>query len=102
MYAVKLNINKAALQKTLWGDYFVNMKAQRVVKGAQVNILTWFFFFPLAYNFFCDPLFFLYSFYKLLLDTEFGRIIFLISLVYYQIIKLFQPSVGKNDFSVRN
>ncbi|PVD19820.1 hypothetical protein C0Q70_20311 [Pomacea canaliculata] len=35
MYAVKLNINKAALQKTLWGDYFVNMKAQRVVKGAQ-------------------------------------------------------------------
>lgn len=35
IYAEKLGISQAALQKTLWGDYYVNSKTKRVMKGAQ-------------------------------------------------------------------
>ena len=36
MYSSKLSIRQDVLQKTLWGDYYVNMKAKRILKGAQV------------------------------------------------------------------
>ncbi|KAL8613440.1 hypothetical protein ACOMHN_057159 [Nucella lapillus] len=35
MYSAKLSIKQDVLQKTLWGDYYVNMKAKRILKGAQ-------------------------------------------------------------------
>ncbi|XP_059152512.1 elongation factor-like GTPase 1 [Physella acuta] len=35
MYAKKLGVKENILQKTLWGDYFINMKAKRISKGAQ-------------------------------------------------------------------
>ncbi|CAL1526751.1 unnamed protein product [Lymnaea stagnalis] len=35
MYAVKLGVKEHILQKTLWGDYYINMKAKRIMKGAQ-------------------------------------------------------------------
>lgn len=33
--AKKLKISKRALSKTLWGDYYVNMKQKMILKGAQ-------------------------------------------------------------------
>lgn len=35
MYAAKLGISQAVLQKTLWGDYYLNTKTKRICKGAQ-------------------------------------------------------------------
>ncbi|XP_076444086.1 elongation factor-like GTPase 1 isoform X2 [Babylonia areolata] len=35
MYSEKLSIKQDVLQKTLWGDYYINMKAKRILKGAQ-------------------------------------------------------------------
>ncbi|XP_005104612.1 elongation factor-like GTPase 1 [Aplysia californica] len=35
MYAAKLGTKESVLLKTLWGDYFINMKSKRIVKGAQ-------------------------------------------------------------------
>lgn len=34
----KHKINKAALQKTLWGDYYIDVKQKRIMKNAQVKI----------------------------------------------------------------
>jgi len=34
MYEQKLGISKTILNKTLWGDYFLNMKAKKIFKGA--------------------------------------------------------------------
>ncbi|KAK7465188.1 hypothetical protein BaRGS_00037651 [Batillaria attramentaria] len=35
LYATKLGISQAVLQKTLWGDFYINSKTKRVMKGAQ-------------------------------------------------------------------
>ena len=37
MYAKKLGLNKKVLQKTLWGDFYLNAKTKRIFKGAQVS-----------------------------------------------------------------
>ena len=37
LYSKRLGIRVEILQKTLWGDYFVNAKAKRIFKGAQVR-----------------------------------------------------------------
>ena len=34
LYSQKLGISKKILLKTLWGDYFLNMKAKKIFKGA--------------------------------------------------------------------
>ena len=34
LYSKKLGISKRILMKTLWGDYFLNMKAKKILKGA--------------------------------------------------------------------
>ena len=38
LYAKKLGIKANVLEKTLWGDYFLNTKSKRIFKGAQVCI----------------------------------------------------------------
>ncbi|GFO11767.1 elongation factor tu GTP-binding domain-containing protein 1 [Plakobranchus ocellatus] len=35
MYSAKLGVKEEILNKTLWGDYYMNTKAKRIVKGAQ-------------------------------------------------------------------
>jgi ribosome assembly protein 1 len=35
LYAEKLGVNEKVLQKTLWGDFYLNGKTKRVMKGAQ-------------------------------------------------------------------
>ncbi|XP_022334366.2 elongation factor-like GTPase 1 [Crassostrea virginica] len=35
LYASKLGINQDVLQRTLWGDFFLNTKTKRIMKGAQ-------------------------------------------------------------------
>ncbi|ESO91714.1 hypothetical protein LOTGIDRAFT_122006 [Lottia gigantea] len=35
LYSEKLGFNKNVLEKTLWGDFYVNMKAKTISKGAQ-------------------------------------------------------------------
>ncbi|XP_068131426.1 elongation factor-like GTPase 1 [Hyperolius riggenbachi] len=35
MYSQKVGIKSAVLLKTLWGDYFLNSKAKKIMKGAQ-------------------------------------------------------------------
>ncbi|CAI9717329.1 elongation factor-like GTPase 1 isoform X1 [Octopus vulgaris] len=37
MYSEKLGISTAVLNKTLWGDYYLNSKAKRIMKGAQAK-----------------------------------------------------------------
>lgn len=37
MYASKLGINKSILTKTLWGDFYLNTKSKRILKGAQAK-----------------------------------------------------------------
>ena len=37
IFSKKLGFNKRVLNKTLWGDYFINMKAKKIMKGAQVK-----------------------------------------------------------------
>lgn len=39
MYAKKLGIKAAVLNKTLWGDFYLNTKTKRIFKGAQVSTL---------------------------------------------------------------
>jgi ribosome assembly protein 1 len=38
MYAKKLGIKAAVLNKTLWGDFYLNTKTKRIFKGAQVSL----------------------------------------------------------------
>lgn len=38
LYAKKLGINAKVLNKTLWGDYYLNSKTKRILKGAQVSL----------------------------------------------------------------
>ncbi|XP_055900516.1 elongation factor-like GTPase 1 [Biomphalaria glabrata] len=37
LYATKLGVEEEILHKTMWGDYYINMKAKRIMKGAQSN-----------------------------------------------------------------
>uniref|UniRef100_T1JFT1 Ribosome assembly protein 1 n=1 Tax=Strigamia maritima TaxID=126957 RepID=T1JFT1_STRMM len=37
MYTEKLGIKESVLLKTLWGDYYLNAKTKRIVKGAQAR-----------------------------------------------------------------
>ncbi|KAK6644054.1 hypothetical protein RUM43_000319 [Polyplax serrata] len=37
MYHEKLGIHEGVLKKTLWGDYYLNTKSKRILKGAQVK-----------------------------------------------------------------
>ncbi|XP_037563174.1 elongation factor-like GTPase 1 isoform X2 [Dermacentor silvarum] len=37
LYAEKLGVKKQVLEKTLWGDYYLNAKAKRILKGAQAK-----------------------------------------------------------------
>ena len=37
MFCKKLSINKDLLNKTLWGDFFLNSKTKRIHKGAYVS-----------------------------------------------------------------
>lgn len=39
LYSKKLGISEVGLKRTLWGDYYLNMKTKRVTKGAQVRTL---------------------------------------------------------------
>nr|XP_007989108.2 elongation factor-like GTPase 1 [Chlorocebus sabaeus] len=36
IYSQKIAIKKEVLMKTLWGDYYINMKAKKIMKGDQV------------------------------------------------------------------
>ena len=38
LYSKKLGISESGLKRTLWGDYYLNMKTKRVTKGAQVKV----------------------------------------------------------------
>lgn len=37
LYAEKLGMKKQVLEKTLWGDFYLNTKAKRILKGAQAK-----------------------------------------------------------------
>uniref|UniRef100_A0A1E1XEZ5 Ribosome assembly protein 1 n=1 Tax=Amblyomma aureolatum TaxID=187763 RepID=A0A1E1XEZ5_9ACAR len=37
LYAEKLGMKKRVLEKTLWGDFYLNTKAKRILKGAQAK-----------------------------------------------------------------
>ncbi len=37
MYAKKLGLSERVLQKTLWGDFYLNSKTKRIFRGAQVS-----------------------------------------------------------------
>lgn len=36
IYSQKIGIKKEVLLKTLWGDYYINMKAKKIMKVDQV------------------------------------------------------------------
>lgn len=38
LYSLKMGIKAEVLLKTLWGDYYLNAKAKRIMKGAQVTV----------------------------------------------------------------
>jgi len=38
LYARKVGIKVSILEKTLWGDFFLNAKSKRIFKGAQVCV----------------------------------------------------------------
>uniref|UniRef100_A0A8D8WZ89 Elongation factor-like 1 n=1 Tax=Cacopsylla melanoneura TaxID=428564 RepID=A0A8D8WZ89_9HEMI len=40
LYSARLGIREPILRKTLWGDYYLNMKAKRIMKGAQEKAKT--------------------------------------------------------------
>ena len=42
LYSKKLGISETGLRKTLWGDYYLNMKTKRVMKGAQVRSYSYY------------------------------------------------------------
>ena len=37
MYAKKLGLKSDVLRKTIWGDYYLNMKTKRIHRGAYVR-----------------------------------------------------------------
>ena len=44
IYGKKLGMNVDGLRKTLWGDFYLNTKTKRIMKGAQVYHI------PVGYN----------------------------------------------------
>ena len=56
LYSAKLGISKRILMKTLWGDYFLNMKAKKILKGAFTKGKK-----PLFVQFILDNLWILYE-----------------------------------------
>lgn len=40
LYSQKIGIKAAVLLKTLWGDYYLNTKAKKIMKGDQVGRLS--------------------------------------------------------------
>lgn len=40
LYSQKIGIKPAVLLKTLWGDYYLNTKAKKIMKGDQVGRLS--------------------------------------------------------------
>ena len=56
LYSEKLGISKKILSKTLWGDYYLNMKAKRILKGAYTKGKK-----PLFVQFILDNLFNVYD-----------------------------------------
>jgi hypothetical protein len=56
LYSTKLGISKRILLKTLWGDYFLNMKAKKIFKGAYSKGKK-----PLFVQFILDQLWVLYD-----------------------------------------
>lgn len=36
IYSEKMGIKRELLLKTLWGDFYLNAKAKKIMKGAQV------------------------------------------------------------------
>lgn len=45
IYSKKIGIRKEVLLKTLWGDYYINMKAKKIMKADQVIMVHIPFFF---------------------------------------------------------
>lgn len=44
MYAKKLGLSEQVLQRTLWGDFYLNSKSKRIFKDAQVGeLILWIF-----------------------------------------------------------
>lgn len=41
MYSQKMGIRFWVLLKTLWGDFYLNAKAKKIMKGAQVQSFLW-------------------------------------------------------------
>ena len=37
LYSKKLNFNQTVLRKTLWGDYYINMKEKKILRGASIK-----------------------------------------------------------------
>ena len=37
MFSKKLGVNSQLLNKTLWGDFYLNTKTKRIMKGAQAK-----------------------------------------------------------------
>nr|CAB3241359.1 elongation factor Tu GTP-binding domain-containing protein 1 [Phallusia mammillata] len=56
MFAAKLGIKDAVLRKTLWGDYYVNTKTKKIMKGAQAKAKK-----PLFVQFILENLWSLYD-----------------------------------------
>ncbi|XP_061193189.1 elongation factor-like GTPase 1 [Saccostrea echinata] len=56
LYASKLGINQEVLQRTLWGDFFLNTKTKRIMKGAQIKAKK-----PLFVQFVLDNLWSVYD-----------------------------------------
>lgn len=47
IYAAKLGAKKELLNKTLWGDFYLNSKTKQIMKGAQVSLFLIIFFIPI-------------------------------------------------------
>ncbi|KAL3204819.1 hypothetical protein MRX96_041200 [Rhipicephalus microplus] len=46
LYAEKLGMKKQVLEKTLWGDYYLNAKTKRILKGGSVDCFKFSFWRP--------------------------------------------------------
>lgn len=65
IYAEKLKVNEKVLNKTLWGDYYLNSKSKRIMKGAQAKAKK-----PLFVQFVLDNLWEIYDVIAVRRDKE--------------------------------
>ncbi|XP_070543409.1 elongation factor-like GTPase 1 [Ptychodera flava] len=65
MYASKLNIKADILRKTLWGDFYLNTKTKRIMKGAQNKAKK-----PLFVQFVLENLWSVYEAVQIRRDTD--------------------------------